>query len=292
MTSLPSRIKRRAIRQMIAIDRAAFLKFVRSQFRLFGRAIFKDKYGLRYYVYPDADLSMLYVRKTLFDDPSLFSLLEKIIAPDDIVVDVGANVGLLTLYASRVAYSGHVYAIEPEQINVERLHQNLKLARCKNVTTEATALSDYTGIATLNVFSENRVLNSLGRPIIQTTEKRYESDSTQEVPVTTLDSFVQTHGLSKIDLLKVDVEGAEPRVLAGCKQLLSDCKIRHIVFEISQTPLRALGYTAHDTFDGLERYGYRIKRILPDGSTHTYERQGDADVLLANFLAVRPEAAT
>lgn len=292
MNPILPRIKRRALRQLGNAERTAFQEFTRLQFRVFGRAKFTDAYGLRYYLFPDDDLSLIYLRKTLFDDPNIFPLLERIISPNATVVDVGANVGLFTLFAAKRANLGHIYAFEPEMINFGRLRENITLARLKNVTVEQSALSNYIGTATLNVFSENRVLNSLGRPIIRTSEKVYESDETQEVPITTLDCFAETYGLSHIDLLKVDVEGAEPKVFAGCEQLLRNRKLKYIVFEISQTPLHALGYTAYDTFDTLEKHGYIIKRILTGGNTRVIDRREDANVILANFLAVRPELAT
>jgi FkbM family methyltransferase len=286
MNSILFRMKRRIIGYTVIAKREGFVRSTHLQFHLFGRARFIDKFGLRYYLFPGYDLSLIHTRRTLFDDPNLYSLMEKFIAPSAIVVDVGANVGLFTLFAARCAASGHIYAFEPEKTNIEHLRQNLKFARCENATIEPYALSNYTGTAVLNVFSTNRVLNSFGRPIIQTSEKVYESDATQEVPVTTLDSFAETHNLSHIDLLKIDVEGAEPRVLAGCEQLLRHRKIKHIIFEISQTPLHALGYTAYDTFDILEKHGYIINRILPGGITLQYDPKEDSKVTLANFLAV------
>ncbi len=282
------RIRRRAFRLVTAASRATFLGSSSLQFRLFGRAKFTDTQGLQYYLYPDDDLSLVFARKTLFDDQAIFPLLRQVISSDAIVVDVGANIGLVTLYAAKNAADGHIFAFEPEQVNLERLRRNIQLARCNNVTIVSSGVADFNGIATLNVFSNNRVLNSLGRPIIQTSTTTYIADTTQEVSMTTLDDFAYAHGISNIDLLKVDVEGAEPRVFAGCQRLLSERKIHYIIFEISQTPLHALGYTAHNTFDALEQHGYVIERILPGGITQTYDRQEDANVILANFLAIRP----
>ena len=125
------------------------------------------------------------------------------------VFDVGANAGFYTLAsARRVAPGGHVWAFEPLADNVCALRRHVALNGLTNVTVVQAAASDRSGVAGF-LEGANR---SAGR---------LADESAYLVPTVSLDEFCGAHRLEPPDLVKIDVEGAEHRVLEGARHMLS-----------------------------------------------------------------------
>jgi FkbM family methyltransferase len=136
-----------------------------------------------------------------------------------VFVDVGANVGYYTLLASKlVGNKGYVYAIEPIPSTVVLLKANVKLNDCTNVMVYKVAAWSYRGELTLNVpalmYGWASVMQK-GRSIM--------------VKAETIDNILQN--VESVDILKVDVEGAELQVLQGAKEVLK--RTKHIALELS-----------------------------------------------------------
>ena len=114
----------------------------------------------------------------------------------DLFVDVGANIGVYTLHASRrVGVKGKVFAFEPTPETFSDLQQNVQSNRCQNVTCEKIALANQNGEGCLvecGRAASNRI------SLLTTTEKR------TTIQVGTLDDYCQTNGIQKIDFIKVN----------------------------------------------------------------------------------------
>jgi len=144
------------------------------------------------------------------------------IREDDVIIDVGAHVGVFTLKASRKAKEGKVIAIEPHPQNYMLLLKNITINKLENVIPINLALSDSEGVAKLYISRK-----SLGHTI---KEKRIELSREEfsthisyiEVETKTLDQVVNELGLSKVDFIKIDVEGAELDVLKGATKTLEE----------------------------------------------------------------------
>jgi FkbM family methyltransferase len=130
--------------------------------------------------------------------------------PEDIIIDggVGGNgedgVGMTLKFAETVA-QGHVYAFEPDPVNY--LEAKNVLDKIENVTLEPFGLWESTGY--ISFASSGR--NNLGSHIIQ----HGSDEGTCRIPVTTIDNFALEHCLQRLDVLKLDVEGAELQALKG-----------------------------------------------------------------------------
>jgi FkbM family methyltransferase len=142
-----------------------------------------------------------------FFDPTELDLLAAMLHPGFVFFDIGANVGAYTLFvANRVGRSGKIVAVEPHPTSLERLRCNLALNGIDWVRIAPVALAERSGTLDLYVNDRNLGGSSLaadpggsGRAI--------------EVPCRTLASLVEEEGVTRIDAIKVDVEGAEDRVL-------------------------------------------------------------------------------
>ncbi|HEX7808284.1 MAG TPA: FkbM family methyltransferase, partial [Thermoanaerobaculia bacterium] len=175
-----------------------------------------------------------------------------------IVFDVGAHVGELTLLFARGA--GRVHAFEAGRRSFERL-----TAACheqRNVVLNHVAVSDREGEIALNVYDDaylawstqaNRPLANYGIDV--------KPVSVERVPAITLDRYCELHDITQIDLLKIDVEGAELQVLIGAKRLLAEQRIRCVTFEFGQTTFD-MGNTPDAIEALLEDNGYAIRNLV------------------------------
>jgi FkbM family methyltransferase len=128
------------------------------------------------------------------------------LTPGDTFVDLGANVGVFSLYAAQaVGPRGCVLAIEPSPIMLERLRFNLNANGFKNVRIAPVAVGEAHGEATFHTLSDAHGSSSL--------HAMPGSTPHMTVPVEPLLTLVSTHGIERIDAMKVDIEGYEDRAL-------------------------------------------------------------------------------
>lgn len=138
-------------------------------------------------------------------------VVRRIVQPGMNVIDLGAHAGFYTLaFSGLVENRGHVWAFEPFAVNAANLHRHFRLNSIANVTLVQVAVSDASGIAGFNVAS-NTSMGSLGDG----------AGSPYLVPCASLDDLLGSGLIAVPDVVKMDVEGAESRVLCGARQLLS-----------------------------------------------------------------------
>jgi FkbM family methyltransferase len=148
-------------------------------------------------------------------------------------LDAGANDGFYTIFAAkRVGSQGTVWAFEPSGREVGRLRHNLELNRLA-ARIFPLALADSSGQAELRVGAyEHAGHNTLGAFAYQT-----EMESKELVEVRRLDEVVSENPLARLDVIKIDVEGAELRLLRGAVETLR--KYRPVLlFEVSEGSLK------------------------------------------------------
>jgi len=181
--------------------------------------------------------------------------VNKLIKKDAMVLDAGANIGILSaVYSRLVGNSGKVYSFEPVNETFSRLKETLALNGCDNAVPVKIALSNISGSAEMQIFDESLSgLSSLAKLKYPT----YNSNNAK-VKTETLDNICAKLGITAIDFLKIDVEGFEKEVLAGAGNLLKNNLIEFIQFEISDAPLTASGKTPEDVINVLKKYGYSV----------------------------------
>jgi len=190
-----------------------------------------------------------------FNDPE-FALLERVVRPGMTVVDVGANVGCYTLVlSSLVGEKGWVMAFEPEPENAAMLRRNVEENGIRNVHIEERAVSDQSGTATLalspRACGEHRLA-------------AHENDSpTIPVPVTTLDEALEPFA-GRVDVVKMDVQGAEFAVLRGMKKTIEASPTLCLLVEFDPEGLRAFGESPTAFVSELEAYGFRLYHVRHD----------------------------
>ena len=210
-----------------------------------------SRYGFRF----DVDISDLVGWYVYFGfrDPS-HDLFVAECRPGDVVLDVGANIGITALRASAAVGSvGRVYAFEPDPINCRQFSRHVSLNGVTNVEIIELGLSDLPGSAQLEVVNAgNRGMNRIERT-------PSESANGALVRLTTVDDFVTGRSLERLNVIKADVEGFEGAVLRGAARTLS--RFRPTLFlEFDDQMLEYQGDTASGLLALLHDLGYQVYR--------------------------------
>jgi FkbM family methyltransferase len=183
------------------------------------------------------------------------ALLRRLLRPGMRVIDVGANLGYYSVLASRlVGPGGKVLAIEAEPGNFALLERNLAENGCTNVEAFQLALSDAPGRVALHTDRSNRGNPSLVGANVP------DRGGAVEVEAMTLDAFLAGRGAGRIDLVKMDVQGAEGRVLAGAQALLAQPGLR-VLLELWPRGLENAGTDAGAMLRGLASAGFTVQPV-------------------------------
>jgi FkbM family methyltransferase len=151
-------------------------------------------------------------RNGLYEKENLLLLLKLIEQlPQATVLDIGANIGNHTLAFATRAHT--VHAFEPIPYLYEVLNGNVTRNALKHVRAHNLALSDHAGSATINMVNA-------GNYGASSFDKRSEGTTPVDVTLTTGDTFVNEHGIARVDFVKIDVEAHEVFVLRGLMQTL------------------------------------------------------------------------
>jgi FkbM family methyltransferase len=197
-----------------------------------------------------------WIRRHAVWEADVVRLLQRTLRAGSTFVDVGANVGFHSVVASRlVGPLGSVVAVEPEPFSLELLRANLWRHRCENARIYAVAASDAAGETRLAPDAAGRSGSAL--------------TAGPGLPVETarLDELL---GDVTVDVLKVDVEGAEPLVLRGAQELLERSRSVTAVVELRAGHLD--GSTASEALALYQEMGFSICSLRPSGQIVPAER--------------------
>ena len=178
-------------------------------------------------------------------------IMEEKIESGNLVVDIGANIGLHTLTMARiVGNTGQVFALEPDPSNFEILKKNVKINNYKNIILEQKAVGDKHGRATLYQSD-----NPINHRIFPQTER---ATNQVQVELTNLDNYFDSDMIDKINFIKIDVEGMEFGVLKGMKNILKNNKKIKILFEFVPKDTIEAGFIPIELLDYLTSNGFKL----------------------------------
>ena len=167
-----------------------------------------------------------------------------------VVLDVGANIGIYTLIASGIiGPRGSVHAFEPADWSFNRLLDNVELNDAQNVISNKMGVSDQVGETTLFVCADD-AYNSLGsRPMKDVV-------ASKPIEVTTLDAYHRKHGLGRVDIIKIDAEGADYLVIAGAREIIA--RFSPTIFLEYNEYVGGFSHSAEELVDLLSSMGYEL----------------------------------
>lgn len=189
-------------------------------------------------------------------------LCRQLVKPGMTVIDIGAHIGYYTrLLSELVGKSGRVFAFEAHPDNYAVLKHNLSAIKYSNVKIYNCAVSDQIGKMRLYVSpgSSNHSLLS----------GYTEASGIIEVESITIDSFLSEQGIKRVDFVKVDVEGAEPLVLAGIKHTISSSPQISLLMEYNPHALRSGSIAPEKFLNDIREFGFKIQTIPNDATMGT-----------------------
>jgi FkbM family methyltransferase len=204
--------------------------------------------------------------------------IERFVRPGDVCLDIGANVGAITLALARASgRTGKVFALEPAPLIIERLRRNVALNQTLEgvVHIHQIGISDQSGFLKWEEDMKNRGNGSLF------------SEEGISVPVISLDEFCRENAIFQIRFIKIDVEGMEFEVFNGAKETLEN--LRPIILFESLAP--TVEYRGFPVFQKIERllteYCYTLYKI--DSDANLFETTSEN--LSENTLAIPIEVS-
>lgn len=182
-------------------------------------------------------------------------VIDRVVGPGDVVLDLGANIGYYTIMlAQLVGNSGKIYAMEPEPRNFERLRRNIYLNDMDGIVEAFNVgAADAPGVGRLNLSSYSNWHSFLS----------HDSDDSEhglsiEVPVIDVSSFIR--GKRPVDMLRMDIEGYEVEVLIGLEQAITEGSWSgKILFECHFPRYDDKTHSMRKPLSMLFRHGYRVR---------------------------------
>lgn len=189
--------------------------------------------------------------------PDQVSLLQNIEVRT--IFDLGANVGDIAVEYRKLFPQSRVYAFEPLPDLLEILQRKVSGDPCVHI--QPVAVSDSLGKTTFHVNAKSDTSSLLETDLSQVPDSYHAVQRTErriEVPIVTLDSFCGEHSIEHIDILKLDIQGAEHAALRGASRLLSEQRIGIIYTEAFMLPFYKDQPLLGDICKLLAQFGYQI----------------------------------
>jgi FkbM family methyltransferase len=196
------------------------------------------------------------------------------------ILDVGANVGKWAILAAERFPAASVHALEIVPATYELLRT--ATGGYRQIHPVSLGLSDRAG--KLRIRYDPRASAHATFTAYPHTGKV----ETIECDVSSGDAFLAAHGITEVDFLKVDVEGAEHLVFRGFEQALAGRRIRFVQFEYGRVNILT-GFLLKNFYDLFAGHGYVVGKIYPDGVDVRDYRLADEDFLGPNYLACRSD---
>jgi len=232
-------------------------------------------------VLPDSlDLISTYVlqeQQDWFEDEIRF--VRKLLKPGQKVLDIGANYGLFSLSMAKcVGASGRVWSVEPASSTAAILQQSISLNAFHQIQVLQMALSDKVGTAHLSL-NDNAELNELVR-------EGSSQGPSEKVPLSTLDTLLQSHDWHGIDFVKMDAEGEETAIVRGGRRFFE------LNSPLVQFEVKASTQVNTSLIQVFEDIGYRCYRLVPGLNILEPHDQSQAlDSFQLNLFCCKPDRA-
>jgi FkbM family methyltransferase len=215
--------------------------------------VYKTRFGFKILL----DLSKEVDRNIYLNDfeNNTIDFFKKSLKKGMTVFDIGANIGIYSLIASnKIKKEGKVFSFEPSDWAYKRLLHNIKFSKYSNIIINNTGIADNTGELKFYV-CEDDAYNSIGN----TPMKNIIGVNT--INVFSLDDYVSMNNIKKVDIIKVDTEGAEFLVFKGAEKTLK----KHapiIFFEYNPHAVKGFNYSSLDAINLIKSHGYRCYEFV------------------------------
>jgi len=226
----------------------------------------------------DDPISLGIAQGTHFNHAQI-DLMLKLVRPGQVVLDLGAHVGLYSLTAAAVGC--RVAAVEASPRNAQLLSESARCNRFEMLQVVQAAVSDRAGTVEFNVHGPYGHVYAPGSNMLGT-----------KVRAATVEQILGEMGLSRVDFIKMDVEGSELAALSGMSRLLAGPEAPPILYESNSHTLAFYGQTPRQLKQALEDLGYRNYEITkPNRLVPALPRDSQEDIVV-DYLAIKGQPPT
>jgi FkbM family methyltransferase len=185
--------------------------------------------------------------------------IKKFITENEVIIDIGSNIGYYALIEAQVANRGEVYCIEPVSTNVEILKRNIELNHYNNISVFQYAIGDKDGKGRMYICDKCNISSFIKKPETNLIREI-------EVPLMTLDKFVERYVHCYPTFIRMDVEGYEYQIIKGSSKILKKTKSLKIYIELHPHLMRRENMI--ELLDILKQNSFEARAIFlePDSS--------------------------
>ena len=267
-----------------------YLKFF---FKFKKKLLFKDKYGLSYYLYENTRPNDTFKRGVRTDDLTVLYIIDKILSSPTLsdknftqCIDVGAYIGVVTLMMSKKLQTTNkewkVHTFEPFKETFLKLEENINLDPHKNnIKLNNLAVLDTTGSKSFKTYTHSPGENHLD---IKELQKYEDYIIRNNIKVITLRDYIKVNEIKHVTICKIDTEGTDYLVMKGLYEYLESKLIDYIIFEYHAP--------SHEKIKNiLFKSGYSIYYMVRNEKVlvNSLESYPNSSKSLLNLIAVSPE---
>ena len=215
--------------------------YLKIYFYFSKKILFKDGYGLSYYLYKDTRVNDTFNLGVRTDDTTVLYTIDIILSSSNLTynnfiqcIDVGGYIGVVTLMMSKTLQKSNkknwkIHTFEPFEQSFARLKENVNLDPCNsNIVLNDVAVSDTSGISALKVYKNFPGENHLEKVKL---EKYDDYIIKKNIKVTSLSDYIYENNIKHVSICKVDSEGMDYSVIKGLNGCLEKKLIDYIIFE-------------------------------------------------------------
>ncbi|MFJ9480010.1 FkbM family methyltransferase [Streptomyces mirabilis] len=229
------------------------------------RRVVQARFGARFAV-DTQDLIQRYIYVFGVWEPHMTRWLQNRLRPGDVLVDVGSNIGYVSVLGSRlVGSTGRVVSIEASPVFHRRVLQHRQLNGCDNIRAVNAAVSDSRKTLTFVLASSNNMGANSIVPYDGPAESVFEMEACP------LPELLEPEEIANARVIKIDVEGAEGGVIRGLAPMLD--KLRpdaEITVEVTPERMAQLGDSVDELLQTMSDHGYHVYRLANDYAPGSY----------------------
>ena len=203
---------------------------------------------------------------------SELAILDHHLPRDGTFVDIGANMGVFSLFAAKRVPAGAVWAFEPVSCLRDQLQANVAANQFTNIHVSPLALSDHGGKQEIFVPDQPYADGTVNSSMASLYNDAAASTRSESVTLARLDDYPAAHDWNRVDLIKIDIEGGELAALRGAQQIIEHHRPKLIV-ELNDLACRRAGSSAQQLLEHLQGLGYRCSTIGRGGQLRSCTRE-------------------
>jgi FkbM family methyltransferase len=195
------------------------------------------------------------------------------------IIDVGANLGIVSLMLAKRFPERTIHAFEPAPSTLHALQTNIAFNAVGNIRALPCAVADRNGEIAFDAHPLGRATNSIAAGA---------GPCVVNVQGVTLDAYAAENAIAEIAFLKVDVEGFEATVFQGAPSLLGEHRAAVVYYEVCPGNAKNSGIAPELPTRILQQYGYRTYKIDDSGRLQPVDISEVERTVLDNWVAIRP----